>query len=395
MSLPQTTIDAAPAIGYEGQLATGGSHDTFARKNASGAGIPFGRFLIVDTGTVEAMKLPSSLSDTIKAVSLYEPAIEQDANGLRQYADKSVMACTKFGTVIMIPEQDVVPGDPVYARVTVDGVDATKSPGRLRKDSAGASAGTKQKSTLTLSGALDGGRARSQKLVLDADLVAADSIDGAIAGHAIATVTYATSHNVTMDLLVKAIKDVCDANALPYEDIRYGGASNREIHITGLVPSATDLALTAFAVTHGGLGTAVFASATGADIVAGKAPHELQARLHGDTLYKQAWAGNHDDTVALFAAQLDGDAQVGSAVVTVVPGSEDLVITLEAAAVGVNPIAIDQNQVNNGVTARTLTKNETVAVGAAAVAGKAIAVPSAEIMTSALAGKPCWVRLNL
>lgn len=394
MALPQTVIESAPALGYEGQLATGGTHDTYPRKNVSGAGIPFGRFLIIDTGTSEAVKLPSSVNDAISGVSLYEPAIEQDANGVRQYADKSVIALVKRGAVIMIPEQDVVPGDAVFARVTVDGGDATKTPGRLRKDNAGGSAGTKQKTSLTLSGALDGGRERIQKLVLSADLVADDVVTGKIGGTAIAPITYATSHAATMSQIIMALRAAAETAGVHVHDIILQGATSREIHIFSADVGPATAPLLDWLVTHNGAGAAVFASATGADVTAGKSPHELQARLHADTLYKAAWNGSHDDTVALFAEQLRADAQVGSVTITVVPGGEDLVLTIEAKNVGANPIAVDQNQVNDGVTARTLVKDETVAVGAAAVAAKAIAVSQAEIMTSALAGKPCWVRLN-
>lgn len=394
MALPQTVIESAPALGYEGQLATGGTHDTYPRKNVSGSAIPFGRFLIIDTGTAEAVKLPSSVNDAISGVSLYEPAIEQDANGKRQYADKSVIALVKRGAVIMLPEQDVVPGDAVYARVTVDGGDATKTPGRLRKDNAGGSAGTKQKSTLTLSGALDGGLRRVQKLVLSADLVADDTVNGKIGGTAIAAIAYATSHQDTMRRIVQAIWAAAETALVQLVDVQIQGATSREIHIFSADVGPATAPLLDWAVTSAGTGTAVFAAAIGADVTAGKAAHELQARLHADTLYKAAWAGTHDDTVQVFADQLRGDAQVGSVTVTVVPGTEDLVITIEAKNVGVNPIAIDQNQVNGGVTARTLAADETIAVGAAAVAAKAIAVPQAEIMTAALAGKPCWVRCN-
>lgn len=394
MALPQTVIESAPALGYEGQLATGGTHDTYPRKNKSGVSIPFGRFLIIDTGTAEAVKLPSSVNDVITGVSLYEPAIEQDANGLRQYADKSVIALVKRGAVIMIPEQDMVPGDAVFARVTVDGGDATKTPGRLRKDNAGGTTGTKQKTSLTLSGALDGGRERIQKLVLSADLVADDVVTGKIGGTAIASITYATSHAATMSQIIMALRAAAETAGVHVHDIILQGATSREIHIFSADVGPATAPLLDWLVTHNGAGAAVFASATGADVTAGKSPHELQARLHADTLYKAAWNGSHDDTVALFAEQLRADAQVGSVTITVVPGGDDLVLTIEAKNVGVNPIAVDQNQVNDGVTARTLVKDETVAVGAAAVAAKAIAVSQAEIMTAGLAGKPIWVRLN-
>lgn len=398
MALPQTSIESAPGLGYEGTLATGDEHSTWPRKNKSGAAIPFGRFLTRDLANPECIKLPSALTDKIVGVSLYEPAIEQDANGLRRYADKTVVSLCVQGTVVLIPEQDVVPGDAVFARCTVDGGDATLTPGRFRKDNAGASAGTKQKSKLTLSGALDGGTRRIQKLVIAADLDAGDTVDGAINGQAIAQVTFANSQDFTFQQVKAAILEAAaiwaEANGAPnpIDKVEVLGATNREIHIFSSQPGPATCALTAFA-TGGGAATN-FTSATGADVLAGANPHELQARLHGNTLYKAAWAGTHDDTVQQFADQLRGDAAVGAVTVTVVPGTEDLLIFIEAAAVGANPILIDQNQVNGGAVARTLVADETIAVGAAAVDGKAILVDRAEVMTAALAGKPCWVRLN-
>jgi hypothetical protein len=386
----QTSVNSAPEAGFEGMLATYGAAMVVTGKNQSGGAIPFGRFVKDDPSNDQAFLLPSSAADQITGVSLFDPAIEADANGVRSYPDKRQMGVIKQGVVTMIPEQDMKRTDPVFARFTVDGGDSTKSPGRIRKDAGGA-AGTKQVSTLTLSGALDGGRARVQKLVLSADLVAADVVTGSIGGAAIAAVTYASSHLSTMQMIVAAIKDALEASGQTYADVRIGGATTREIHLVGLAPSATDLPLTGWTVTAGGVGTAAFASATGADVTAGKAPHELQARLHGDTLYTQGWAGSHDDTVALFAQQLGGDAQVGSAAVTVVPGGADLVITLTAlAAAASNPIAIDQNQVNGGATARTLAANEAVVPNVAGSA-KAVQITTAKLMQDVLAGQPARV----
>lgn len=136
--MPQTSIPSKPPIGFEGQIAAGIDTEVHANINATGAPLPFGRFVTIDAAKVAEcesipVKLPSSAEDIIEGITLYEPAIQADANGLREYADKRAVSVLKRGQVMMIPEQDVGPTDQPFCRIT-QGDLANQTPGRVRKD---------------------------------------------------------------------------------------------------------------------------------------------------------------------------------------------------------------------------------------------------------------------
>jgi hypothetical protein len=152
--LPQTSI-AQPTLGYEGQFATSDNmtNQVWPFLNTTSAPVPFGRFVVRDPSNfgVNGAGLPQSLTDRIIGVTAFDPVVEADSTGVRAYAPGKEMNVLRQGSILMIPEQDVGPGDAVFARCIVDGSDATKTPGRCRKDDGGSGGNTKDKFTLTLS----------------------------------------------------------------------------------------------------------------------------------------------------------------------------------------------------------------------------------------------------
>jgi len=104
------------------------------------------------------------------------------------------------------------------------------------------------------------------KLVLSADMIAQDSINGKIGGVAMGAVTYASNHDTTAALIVTALKahaDVADAKISPLD------GTNRTI-VFYLKEQATPV-LADWLVTNGGGGTAAVTSTatTGAAILQG------------------------------------------------------------------------------------------------------------------------------
>lgn len=155
--LPQTSI-TPPPIGFEGQYATSDmTHEIWPFLNTSAGVVPFGRFVARDPSNqgINGAGLPGSLDDTIIGVTGFDPVIEADlATGARAYAIGKEMNVLRQGSIMMIPEQDVSPSDPVFARCIVDGSDATKTPGRVRKDDGASGGGAVDQFTLTLGGDL-------------------------------------------------------------------------------------------------------------------------------------------------------------------------------------------------------------------------------------------------
>lgn len=375
--MAQTSI-AAPASGIEGNLAVNHVSTKVAARSAEGA-IPFGR--VVKQGTADSgVALPGSTSDYFAGVALQDPTKEAATDGTRAFAQYDEVPVLETGECFMLPEETVAPGDPVYVRVTAGG--AGQTVGRVRK-SADETAAVKRKQTLTLSGALDGGRRRVQKLVLGADLVAADSVNGKIGGTAIAAITYATSHIATMGEIVNAIKDAAETAGVQLLEVQITGATKREIHIYSADVGASTAPLADWAVTNGGGGTAAFAAATGADVTAGKEPHSLSVELDGGAALLQEWRGTGDATLRAFAELLEAQAAIESAVVTPATdtggGLDDAerVITVTAATGSPTANAFTNPTVAGGVTARTMAVAETVA-GVTAVAAKAVLWPNAK-----------------
>lgn len=95
-------------------------------------------------------------------------------------------------------------------------------------------------------------------ITLSADLVASNKFNGTVNGVAMAEVTYATSHDATMDAIIEALEDVSTVKraALGDED-----GDNRTILVE---VTDTNVALTSFAVTAGGSQATVTTAMSGA-----------------------------------------------------------------------------------------------------------------------------------
>jgi len=378
----QSAFPTTPDEGLAGHPAGTGEYLAESLTNDEAATrIGFG--LGVKANGEDGCKLPASSADAIDGVTMYVPLVQPDANFDRKVPTDGVCLVMQRGRIWVEVEETVAKNDPVYVRHTANG--AGKDPGQFRKDSDG-SEGVYPQVSWTLSGALDAGRARIQKLVLSADLIAGDDVDGEIGGTAIATVSYdGVSHLTTMELIMSAIQVAADTAGEVIDNMYIAGATAREIHILSDAHSPTALPLTSWATTNGGAGTAAFASATGADVTAGKLPHTLTLDVDGDTITAE-WSGSHDDTVHTFAAELESHAKVASAVVTHVAAGPDLVITLTGANYLANDIDLANGDPTGGVNARTGALNNEVVAGVA-VSAKAAQWTGARYAKGAAAGK--------
>jgi hypothetical protein len=379
--MAQTSI-AAPLSGIEGNLSRNHVSTRIVARIAEGT-IPFGR--VVKQGSADdGAALPSSAADCFVGLSMQDPTKEAGTDGTRKFVQYDEMPVLEDGEAWVLPEETVAPNDPVYVRIAAGGSGQTV--GRVRK-SADETVAVKRQQTLTLSGALDGGRRRVQKIVLSADLVAADQVDGKIGGTAIAAITYGGSHAATMAEIVNAIEQAAETAGAQMLEVSIKGATKREIHIFSADVGATTAPLVDWAVTHGGGGTAVFAAATGADVTAGKEPHGLSIELDGGAALVQDWAGTGDATLRAFAELLAAQPAIDSAVVTAASdtggGQDDAerVITVVAAVGSPTANAFTNPTVSGGVNARTLVVAETVA-GVAAVVAKAVLWPNARFKST-------------
>lgn len=391
MSKIQTTF-GDPAVGFLGHAHDNSAALVDSAPNTGAGNIAFGRAVKASGAGVD---VPASLADEFVGVTVADPLVPiiDETTGDRAYKPGASVGVLSRGRVNVLAEQTVAVTDPVFVRTATGAGGETA--GAFRKDSDGAT-GTKRKQTLTLSGALDGGRERVQKLVLDADLVAGDTVDGAIDGQAITQVAYAASHATTMQSIVKAIEQAAETAAVAaggdpsIVEIYVAGATGREIHIVSKYAGASKSPLTAWATAHGGAGTASFASATGADVQAGKEPHGLSVQLDGGAALVQDWAGTSDATLAGFAALLASQAAIESAVVS--KGTDtgggvddaDRIVTVTSASASPTANAFTNPTVSGGVTARTMAVAQTQA--GVAPAAKAAQWTSARWHKGASAG---------
>ncbi len=406
MSKFQSTF-TAPLHGIIGHDHDNSSSLVDHLPNAAATQIAFGRAVKASgSGAV----LPSAGADEIIGVTTAASSVPivDETTGDRKFKQYASMPILSRGRVNVAVEQTVAVTDPVYVRFTTVGGD---TPGAFRKDAdnTGGSAataavarkqtltvtggkldggrgkvstldfdvapaiddGTLRVQTLTLDGPMDGGRVRSQKLVLDGDLDAADTVDGSIAGTAIAQVTFAVDHASTMELIANAIRDALNtAGKLGLVSIR--GATSREIHIVSEEYSATALALTGWAT--GGGATTAFVAATGADILAGKNPTSLSVVLDGGAALVAEWTGSSDATLAGFAALIGEQAGILSAEVDELTGTGggiddgDRVIRVTSSIAGAGTSVFGAVTVTGGISTPAM-------VVATATAGVAAAGP--------------------
>lgn len=342
--------------------------------NSSSATVAYGLAVVEDASypTTKAKK-PSATTNRLVGVAInaYE-SVDPANSAARAYADGDVMTVQTCGIVAMEAGASITADDPVY--IETSGGDAGKP-----FPSDGATAGSY---TLTLSKALQPGVKRVQKLVLSADLVADDVVNGAIAGTAISAVTFSSSHAETMDIIVRAIQQAAETAGVVIEDIFVAGAASREIHITSDAVGAATLALTAWAVTNGGAGTAAFASTTGADVTAGIAAASVSVSVNATTI-ATGWAGSSEATMLAFAQELEDHADV----VTATLSSSSLVIALASTS----PLTLASATVTAGEATPATMAAATVAAG---VASTRIAWTKARFLSAASDGAAVKVRFD-
>lgn len=142
--MAQTSVKNRPDYGMPGQLATGNSAseakvDTFFQEEAS-AHIPFG--YIVQRGTankdglgISGAKIPSAKTDKLVGIACLAQSFSRGSAAGNELDDTGLAPGTHFGVVRegavwVMPEEDIVPGDQVHARVTAN---SAKLPGMLGK----------------------------------------------------------------------------------------------------------------------------------------------------------------------------------------------------------------------------------------------------------------------
>lgn len=123
------------SVAYEGCIGDTRPANVFAVRNNSGADIPFGRFVVHDTGsgTSEmACKLPSASGDKILGVLSHSHSHYVDsATGL---ADDEIGNVVSNGLVWMVAEEALNPSDPVFVRYDATGATGSQALGRVRND---------------------------------------------------------------------------------------------------------------------------------------------------------------------------------------------------------------------------------------------------------------------
>jgi len=379
--------DAGQPKGTEGTIYANDRDQRIVnlRNGEASAAVDFGRFVKRDSGSpADEADLPAAAGDVPVGLTLapQDGRVSGDTSAARDYDAGAEMDVLQSGTAWVVASESVTAGGDVYALFSPA---ADKG-----KAAASAGAGTKAQVSLTLSGALDGGQQRIQTITFSADLVTSNVVAMTIDGNAIASVTYSGSHSDTMQVLVAAINDQLAENGSGATAYLTDQTNNRVITIVGSTddPSATDDAITSAGVT-GGASQATIAIA---DEQAGAAPHSVSVAVDGTTVGPVAWAGSNDDTVALFAEQLEGLADVESAVVTVVPAGDDVTITLTAASPGADSIDLSSATVSGGVTTRTMSVDNEVVAG---TAQDAVLVPGAVYLDSGGATDLVRVRMDI
>lgn len=164
--------------------------------------VPFGRYVSTGTDADLQGKLPAASGDITsikkgRGVALQQHSLENKQDGLAPgYPAKHPMSVLSEGGVYVEVEEDVTPDSDVYVRFA--------------------------------------GKKQVQTIVFDADLIAANEINGEVGGIAIAEVTFDTSHLNTMNLIAAAIL----AANLYIESAVVGGVGNRTITITTALDAA-------------------------------------------------------------------------------------------------------------------------------------------------------------
>ena len=389
--MSQTSIGDR-SVGIEGDRAEVSPGDLIkSYELVDSTDVPFGRAVRQDAAGDRAAELPGSAGDFIVGFALQDPTIEADTDGTREYSQRDVMSILQRGSAYALPEQAVAPGDPVFFRHAAGG--AGQTVGRLRMD-ADATAGVAPQVSVELAAAeLDEGQSRVQTLLFDGDFVTSNVINMTIGGEAIAPVTFSADHGTTMAFLAESIRlALAASNQLALVAVSDPGV-DRELTITSLRKpwSATAQEITGVAVTAG----ASQATGTAADQQAGIAPSSVSITVDGDAMTMD-WIGDSDATWMAFADLLASHPKVASAVVLKANDADTTpLITLTGINSAADDIDLAAGAVSGGVGAPTLTINNEVTAGVAAVAAKATQLPGAVWRSTAAQDVLAIVEFNL
>lgn len=133
--MSQTSYSYNMSVAYEGAFGDSRPAMVVAKRNNSGADIPFGRFVVHDsgTGTSEmAIKLPSASGDMIVGVLAHShDHLTSSSTGL---ADDEIGNVIQQGQVWMVAEEALTVDDPVYVRYDATGATGSQALGRVRDD---------------------------------------------------------------------------------------------------------------------------------------------------------------------------------------------------------------------------------------------------------------------
>lgn len=133
--MSQSSYSYTSGAPLEGSLGSTRNQTVVAKRNNSGSDIPYGRFVVHDsgTGTSEmAIKLPSASGDVIVGVLVHSHA--HNPSNTTGLLDDDIGNVLMEGDVWMIAEEALTVDDPVFVRYDASGATGSQALGRVRDD---------------------------------------------------------------------------------------------------------------------------------------------------------------------------------------------------------------------------------------------------------------------
>jgi hypothetical protein len=123
-------------IAFNGMLADNGPRDVVTGTCEVVAGVPFGVGVVQGTND-DGFVLPNALVTQIKGITVHEHNDNRALAGNIAVAQRGSASLLRKGRCYVLPEQNVVAGDPVFLRNLVNGL---LTPGNFRMDADGGNA---------------------------------------------------------------------------------------------------------------------------------------------------------------------------------------------------------------------------------------------------------------
>lgn len=352
----QTSYSTQPA-GLVGEIADQNANtDETSRINGeASASIAPGLAVMRDSAAKETgCKAVAGTSPEIIGVAVASTRLSAADSDDRTYAAGDDVRVLTQGSVWMEAAGTLAAGDSVYI------VNTGADQGKPGPSSLG---GTAPQVTLTWGKAMAEGQARIERMTFDADLVTSNVFNVDVFGVAIDAITFASSHDVTMGIIVDAIIEA-GGDALLSATLSDQMGDNRTIDVVSLAHANTAI-LENSVVTAGASQAGVTEAAT----QTGYAPASFSCTVDGDSIGPVVWSGSHDDTMQNIAAQLAGHNKVASAAVTIDEDAFDAVITLTGANYTADDIDVASATVTGGeATPATVTVDNEATPGVAQTA---------------------------